>query len=315
MPLIGYDINLAVRNLRGGRLVAFPTETVYGLGGDASNQSAIAAIYQLKNRPANHPLIVHLPDFSDADDWAQDIPPLARRLAQKFMPGPLTLVLTCHHQVPSYVSANGSIALRVPAHPVARQLLAAFDGGIAAPSANHFGRLSPTSATHVMAEFPKARGLYVLDGGDCAVGIESAIVDCQGERLFLLRPGAIGEKALSAAAGKALLPPPATACAPGLLENHYVPLIPLFLVAPEMVPTASTQTAVLSRQKPAAVAAKCWRLAVANPVQYARELYRLLRELEATGATMIWVETPPTEAPWRAIHDRLGRAATKAKVV
>ena len=309
MPHIGNDIALAVRHLRAGRLVAFPTETVYGLGGDAANRDAIAEIYRLKDRPTGHPLIVHLFDFADADEWAQDISPPARRLARRFMPGPLTLVLPRRSSAPFYATGDDSIALRVPMHKVARKLLADFAGGIAAPSANGFGRLSPTRAVHVAEEFAAA-DLYVLNGGDCPVGIESVIVDCREERLFLLRPGAIAEAELSLVAGQQLLAPPPTARAPGLLPRHYAPLIPLFLVSSEVVSATTGQTAVLSRQKPAAVLAKFWRKTADAPAQYAHELYRLLRELEMTGAGMIRVEMPPTKPPWQAVYDRLRRAAT-----
>ena len=297
MPTVGNDIEEAARRLRGGKIVAFATETVYGLGAKADNPRAVAAMYALKGRPRNHPAIVHLADFSQAEEWAE-VPECGRRLAAAFMPGALTLLL------PARATGIGkTVAVRVPAHPQARCLLAK-SGSVMAPSANRFGRLSPTTAAHVSSEFPNS-DIYILDGGDCPVGVESVIVGCLDGNLSVLRPGVITAEQIAAVAGRALSPPPAVV-APGCLPRHYAPQKPLFLQSAAQL-LAIKNAAVLSQRQPPAVAH--WRQAAAQPQQYARQLYRLLRELDATTADSIVVETPPTTSDWAAVNDRLRRAA------
>lgn len=224
-------IEEAVRLLRAGRLVAFPTETVYGLGGDAANPAAVARIFAAKGRPESHPLIVHVSGLAAARDWVREMPEAAVRLAEAFWPGPLTLVLPKAASVlPAVTGGQDTVALRAPAHPVARALLAAFGGGIAAPSANRYGRISPTRAADVHEELGKAVAL-VLDGGDCDVGLESTIAACLGGRVTLLRPGAVSRSQLEDIVGTVADPDASAPRAPGRLRSHYAPRTPLELVA------------------------------------------------------------------------------------
>jgi len=305
------DIARAVALLRAGELVAFPTETVYGLGADARNAAAVGRIYALKRRPAGHPLIVHLAAAGALADWAAVVPSAAQRLAARFWPGPLTLILPRAAGVSDLLTGGqDSIGLRVPAHPLARQLLEAFGGGIAAPSANRYGRVSPTSAAHVREEFG-ADAPFVLDGGDSSVGLESTIVSLVGEPL-LVRPGAI-----AAAELEALIGPLRRAAAgegpraPGTTRAHYAPATPLVLVASGGLPAAAAaDAAVLARQPPpAAFRGVLWLTAAADPAAYAHDLYANLRRLDRAGARRIVVEAVPTGAAWEAVRDRLGRAA------
>jgi len=305
------DIDRAVALLRAGELVAFPTETVYGLGADAHNPAAVAKIYALKRRPSGHPLIVHLADAELLPQWAAAVPASARRLAARFWPGPLTLILPRAAGVSvALTGGEDSIGLRVPAHPVARQLLAAFGGGIAAPSANRYGRVSPTAAAHVREEFgPDAP--FVLDGGDCSVGLESTIVSLVGEPL-LLRPGGIAVAELEALVG-----PLRRAAAgegpraPGTARIHYAPATRLAVVAPAALGAAiGAGSAVLARRPPpAGFAGALWLTAPAEPAAYAHDLYANLRRLDRAGAAAILVEAVPEAPAWEAVRDRLGRAA------
>ncbi len=223
----------AVELLRAGRLVAFPTETVYGLGADASNPDAVARIFEAKGRPADHPLIVHLAAADAIDAWAVDVPPLARTLAAACWPGPLTLVLRRSASVPDAVTGGlPTVGLRVPAHPVALRLLRAFGGGIAAPSANRFGTVSPTTAAHVRESLGDRVDL-VLDGGPSTVGVESTIVDLSGDAPAILRPGGLPREVLEAIAGVPLpIREGGEVRAPGMLAAHYAPDARLELVEP-----------------------------------------------------------------------------------
>jgi L-threonylcarbamoyladenylate synthase len=305
------DIERAVALLRAGELVAFPTETVYGLGADARNPAAVAKIYALKRRPAGHPLIVHLAGAEALAEWAATVPAAARRLAARFWPGPLTLILMRAAGVSDALTGGqDSIGLRVPAHPLARRLLEAFGGGIAAPSANRYGRVSPTSAGHVREEFgPDAP--FVLDGGDCSVGLESTIVSLVGEPL-LVRPGGIAVPELEAIVG-----PLRRAAAgegpraPGTTRAHYAPATRLAVVAPAALgASAGPGSAVLARRpRPAGFAGALWLAAPAEPAAYAHDLYANLRRLDHAGAAAIVVEAVPEGPAWEAVRDRLGRAA------
>ena len=229
------DIDKAVTVLRAGGLVAFPTETVYGLGADASIPSAVRKIYEAKGRPADHPVIVHVADAVQMANWARQIPETAQKLAKKFWPGPLTIILQRAGKVNDIVTGGqDTVALRVPSHPVAQQLLRRFGGGIAAPSANRFGRVSATTAEHVRQEFGSAVEC-VLDGGEADVGIESTIVDLSGAAPRLLRPGWISARAVEEALGRYLAMPDAAAPrAPGTLATHYAPQTPLMLVEDDL---------------------------------------------------------------------------------
>jgi L-threonylcarbamoyladenylate synthase len=315
------DIDGAIAVLRAGGLVAFPTETVYGLGADAANAAAVRGIFAAKGRPATHPVIVHLGDAAQVPGWAREIPAAARKLAGAFWPGPLTLVLRRASGVSDVVTGGqDTVALRVPAHPVARRLLARFGGGIAAPSANRHGRVSATTAEHVRSEFGDAV-TCVLDGGAADVGIESTIVDLSGARATLLRPGGIAAESVARALGEALASPTADAPrAPGTLAAHYAPRTPLMLIegdlALELAASLARQgqrVAVLafSAQQPV-TPGLAWIAAPADPSGYAHDLYASLRRLDEAGCGTIVVERPPQSPDWAAINDRLARAAAGA---
>ncbi|MGL1834413.1 L-threonylcarbamoyladenylate synthase [Rhodocyclaceae bacterium SMB388] len=329
----------AVTLLRAGRLVALPTETVYGLGADALDPVAVGRIFTAKGRPADHPLIVHLPDADHLPRWASRIPKDAIALAKAFWPGPLTLILSREEDVPDAVTGGqATVGLRVPDHPVALALLRAFDSGIAAPSANRFGRISPTTAEHVQQELGD-RVAMILDGGPCTVGIESTILDLSRGEPEILRPGAItaddiarvigrrphvrGE-ALSQPSGATPTPtPPAQPEAPtpprvsGTLDAHYAPRTPLQLVDASALANRATDC-VRSGNRVAVLAHMVrgpndgrviWIQADPEPMGYAHDLYANLRALDELGADLILVERPPDAIGWSAIADRLGRAA------
>ena len=303
--------------LRHGGLVAFPTETVYGLGADAGNPAAVAKIFTAKGRPQDHPVIVHLADISLLDTWAVEIPRAARLLAARFWPGPLTLILRRAPGVNDAVTGGqDTIGLRIPAHPVAQQLLRKFGGGVAAPSANRFGRVSPTTAQHVEDEFGDRIDL-VLDGGACEVGIESTIVDLSRGRAVLLRPGHIGAAEIAGVLGE----PVQTAYpeqanddaprAPGMLEAHYAPATPLSVVdSDELRRAIAAGDAVLAFSPPPdGVPAGQWITGSRSPAIFAHDLYANLRLLDQLGCARILVEQPPAGEGWMAVNDRLRRAA------
>jgi L-threonylcarbamoyladenylate synthase len=309
----------ALQALRAGGVVAFPTETVYGLGADATNPQAVARIYALKGRPANHPLIVHLADAALLPRWARELPAAARTLAARYWPGPLTLVLPRAAGVLDAVTGGqDSVALRVPSHPVARALLDAFGGAIAAPSANRYGHVSPTRASHVREEFgPEVP--VVLDGGDCEVGLESTIVACLGGRVMLLRPGSIPLSALRAAVGEVLAGPagdvPRT---PGSTSAHYAPRTPLWLLpGHELARVALERVAAGERVGVLALGARPgpplaglhWIAAGSDPLRYGHDLYAQLRELDHAGCARLLAEQLPAGEAWDAPRDRLQRAA------
>jgi L-threonylcarbamoyladenylate synthase len=310
------DIEQAVALLRQGELVAFPTETVYGLGADAANPAAVAKIFAAKGRPADHPLIVHIPDVSYLDRWARDVSPAARVVAEKFWPGPLTLILKRHPDVPDCVTGGqDTVGLRIPNHPVALELLKSFAGGIAAPSANKFGRISPTAAQHVRDDLGDEVAL-ILDGGPCQVGIESTIVDMSGERTTVLRPGMLAGFDIGLLLGRM----PAEAVntnsvkTPGSHLAHYAPRTPL-LLTPEDSVAIAVRTSLGKKERIAVLAPfpapienpliVDWHIAPTDADTYARELYATLRKLDAAGADLIIVQRPP----WPAVIDRLMRAA------
>jgi L-threonylcarbamoyladenylate synthase len=310
------EIEEAARILRNGGLVAFPTETVYGLGADASNASAVRKVFAVKGRPADHPVIVHVAEASELKHWAAEVPRAAWILAEKFWPGPLTLVLRRAPHVSDLVTGGqDTVAIRVPSHPVARRLLKAFGGGVVAPSANKFGRVSPTTAEHVRAELGDAVDL-VLDGGACTVGIESTIVDLTREPPAILRPGHISAaqiaEALSQALGESTDGRPRVS---GSLASHYAPQTPVVVVPGEAVEEfvrrhAGKRVAVLSRAgRPRDSRASLWQVAPEEPADYARLLYANLRRLDAAGCELIVVEALPDLPEWAAVRDRVLRAA------
>jgi L-threonylcarbamoyladenylate synthase len=315
------DIERAATLLRAGELVAFPTETVYGLGADAANPAAVAKIFAAKGRPADHPLIVHIPDATHLERWARDIPAEAYALAEAFWPGPLTLILKRHADVPDAVTGGqDSVGLRIPNHPLALELLRAFDGGIAAPSANKFGRISPTTAAHVRDDLGDAVSM-ILDGGPCQVGIESTILNLSGKRAMLLRPGMLSAIDIGRVLGRVPLSPddplaPPAVRASGTLEAHYAPRTPLVLMPDDSLPIA-LRNAIVQKERVAVLATHpapfempqvIWQVAPAEPSGYAHELYANLRTLDALGCDRIYVQKPVGQ-PWQAIYDRLKRAA------
>ena len=318
------DIDQAVEALREGEVVAFPTETVYGLGADAQNPDAVRKIFELKGRPATHPLIVHIDHPRALERWALAVPPEAAALAAKFWPGPLTLVLRRAPAVDLAITGGqDTVAVRMPAHPVAQQLLRAFGSGIVAPSANRYGRISPTRPEHVRDEFGDAVRI-VLDGGDCKIGLESTIVSCIDTVPRVLRPGALTLSQLRTVVSSVQPGPDALAPrVPGSDTKHYAPLIPLSIVASrtlEEVVGQLTEThervAVLA-MRPPRVANKfmTWINAGRRADVYARELYVNLRTLDKSGAREILVEEVPVGEQWDAVRDRLRRAASAENVV
>ena len=319
----------AVARLAAGELVAFPTETVYGLGARADQAEAVAKIFAAKGRPSNHPLIVHVADVAGAAAFAAELPLVAQRLMAAFWPGPLTVIVPRRAGIGAEAAGGqDTVGLRCPDHPVALALLraAAEAGvpGVAAPSANRFGRVSPTQAAHVASEFEAAPDLLVLDGGDCAVGIESAIVDCSRGHPVLLRPGCLTAAAIEAAAREPLRARDATAPrASGTLEAHYAPQAKVRLMTAAQLDAALTvwsstghkassgapTLAVYSRSRRPALAGVVLRRMPDEAAAVAHELFAVLRTLDATRAPLIWVETPPPSPEWDGVRDRLQRAA------
>jgi L-threonylcarbamoyladenylate synthase len=319
-------IEQAVHALAAGELVAFPTETVYGLGADAGSDEAVAKIFAAKGRPSDHPLIVHVADASAVAAFASEVPAFAQKLMDAFWPGPLTLILKRRSGVATAAAGgHDSIGLRCPAHPVAHALLLACArastpvSGLAAPSANKFGRISPTTAEHVQAEF--GNGLLVLDGGPCRVGIESAIVDCTRGMPVLLRPGVLTRQEVEAACGQPLrLPgelPDQAPRASGTLESHYAPNARVRLMDAQALQTAldllgpdASGIAIYSRAIMQTPSGKVLRRRMPDDAaETARQLFAVLREFDAQGVRLIWVETPPDGPEWEGVRDRLQRAA------
>ena len=331
MMLDGRDpasVTVAAQALRAGELVGLPTETVYGLGADAASETAVAKIFAAKGRPSDHPLIVHVADASGVEHFARDVPDFARQLMQAFWPGPLTLILPRRPEVGA-AAAGGqdSIGLRCPAHPLAHALLLAARElgvqGVAAPSANKFGRVSPTTAAHVRGEFGDS--LLILDGGPCAVGIESTIIDCSRGAPVLLRPGHITREQVQAACGLRLLgPEELEAPAPrasGTLEAHYAPHAKVRLMDGRALQTAldvlgrdfdggRATIAVYARSILRVPSAKVlYRRMPDDPAAAAQQLFAVLRDFDAQGVGLIWVEPPPPTSDWEGVRDRLQRAA------
>jgi L-threonylcarbamoyladenylate synthase len=329
------DIARAAAQLAAGELVAFPTETVYGLGGDAENPAAVAAIYAAKGRPANHPVIVHFSPEADPGYWSDDITPAARRLMDAFWPGPLTLILKRAPHIPDAVSGGqDSVGLRCPSHPVAQRLLRQFEslkggqGGVAAPSANRFGQVSPTAAQHVRDEFAGLPGVtvHVLDGGEAAVGIESTIVDLSRGFPALLRPGHITPAQIAGVLGEMPRLPGQDTDAPrasGTLKAHYAPRTPLYLCdagqfapalavrpAGERVAVVAFAPTLAALPADASMSDDIVRIVLpATPEALATDLYAMLRRLDRANVTHILFERLPDTPAWAAVGDRLGRAA------
>ncbi len=324
-------IRAAADLLRAGGLVAMPTETVYGLAADALNADAVAKIFAAKGRPADHPLIVHLPDAAQLPRWASSIPREALALARAFWPGPLTLILERDPGVPDAVTGGqDTVGVRVPNHPVALALLRAFDSGVAAPSANRFGRISPTTAAHVVEELGDVVAM-VLDGGPCDVGIESTILDLSRSAPVILRPGAITAADIARVIGRmpglsAAAPASDDRAAPrvsGSLAAHYAPRTPLRLEHRAGL-AARALAACEQGLRIAVLAHHCadpgdarlvWRTGAGDAAGFAHALYAQLRSLDGLGFDLIVVESPPDGEAWRAVTDRLARAAAGSGVL
>ncbi|TXD33880.1 threonylcarbamoyl-AMP synthase [Lujinxingia vulgaris] len=309
--------------LRRGELVAFPTETVYGLGANALDADAIAKIYAAKGRPANNPLIVHVADEAQARGLASRWPKAAEALAAAFWPGPLTLVVERAEVVPETVSAGlGTVGLRVPAHPVARALLEVAGVPVAAPSANLYTQTSPTRAEHVVKSLGDRVG-WVIDGGATDVGVESTVVSLVGEVPVLLRPGMVSLEALREVVGEVQLlseapEEEAPRMSPGLARKHYAPGVPLKVMAGEALEEAVAERRAAGAQaRVGCVVYSALRVegavAVVLPrdaAGYAAGLYEALHRLDRLGLEAIWVEAPPMQEGWEAVHDRLARAVS-----
>lgn len=330
--VVAAEIKQAADLLAQGKLVAFPTETVYGLGADASSSKALAELYRVKGRPVSHPVIVHLADFSQVAEWAASVPESARLLAEVFWPGPMTLILPrAAHVLDQVTGGQNSVGLRIPCHALALELLSAFGRGVAAPSANRFGRLSPTTAAAVH-ESLGADVSMILDGGACQVGIESTIISLLNEQEpTILRPGMISQQEVEAVIG----PLKNTAAensfiavahsnrehveeprVPGALASHYAPVTELVVLSAEqilqgdfgasaIIAFPQTCAALLDREASVVVAAPL------EPDAYARMLYEELRRLDGLKLACIVVEAVPAEDRWRGVHDRLSRASTR----
>ena len=314
----------AAQRIHAGELVAFPTETVYGLGADASQDAAVAKIFAAKGRPADHPLIVHVASAARVTDYARHVPRFAQRLMDAFWPGPLTVILPRRAGVAA-ATAGGqdSIGLRCPAHPMALAFLEACQAlgikGVAGPSANRFGRVSPTPAAHVVSEF--GDGLTVLDGGPCAVGIESSIVDCTRDRPVLLRPGVLTQAQLALACGEPVLSPhELPSAAPrvsGTLQSHYAPNAKVRLMDAQPIQTAldllgadAAHIAVYARTIVRIRSEKVvYRRMPDDALATAQQLFAVLRDFDAQGVKLIWIENPPAAPAWDGVRDRLERAA------
>ncbi|WP_374259084.1 L-threonylcarbamoyladenylate synthase [Aquabacterium sp.] len=338
-------IEQAAQRLADGGLLALPTETVYGLGARADDDAAVARIFAAKGRPADHPLIVHVANQAAAMYFVASFPPVAQRLAAAFWPGPLTVIVPRHPDM-ARAAAGGqdTIGLRCPDHPVARALLEACAQrdvlGVAAPSANRFGRISPTQAAHVVDEFDgRGEGLdevWVLDGGACGVGIESTIIDCSRGHPVLLRPGKLTLAEIEAVAGEPVLwsrpeaPDPHAPKASGTLMSHYAPRARVRLMTDEQLAAALdliepelSAAAVKGAHKAPKIAVysrSLWAHRPPHPgvvhlsmpgdaATAAHDLFADLRELDATGVELIWVEAPPADPAWDGVRDRLHRAA------
>jgi L-threonylcarbamoyladenylate synthase len=310
------EIEQAVEALRAGELVVFPTETVYGLGANASNPAAVRKIFEVKGRPPDHPVIVHLDDPRYLHRWVSEVPAVAEQLAAQFWPGPLTLILPKADSVNDIVTGGqNSIGIRIPSHPMAQQLLNAFGGGIAAPSANRYGRLSPTKPEHVREELGDAVQV-ILDGGDSPIGLESTIVSCLDNQARLLRPGFITRSQLEQVVGPLMVGGPVPR-APGDREVHYAPSTPLEIVASDDLEVRAGE--IVAREEKVAVLAMrpplqtqrhmTWINAGKKPDAYAHNLYNHLRTLDRTGCVRIFVQSLPAEERWAAILDRLQRAS------
>lgn len=322
MSTVSNDLDRALALLRAGELVGIPTETVYGLAADAANPAAVAKIFALKGRPADHPVIVHIAGAAQLQDWAQTVPDAAWKLAETFWPGSLTLILRRQpHVADAVTGGQDSVGLRAPAHPLTHELLRRFGGGLAAPSANRFGHVSPTTARHVEQEFGDGLQL-VLDGGPCRVGVESTIVGLLDDTPTLLRPGGVPAEAIEEVLGCRLRhhqkPETAKLRVSGLLDSHYAPRTPLLIGPIAAVLNeayrrfeAGEKVCVLHRSAaPIPVCGVTLRHMPDDAEAFARQLYATLRDCDGGRFDILLMEQAPDAPDWLAVNDRLGRAAS-----
>ncbi|HKQ29278.1 MAG TPA: L-threonylcarbamoyladenylate synthase [Burkholderiales bacterium] len=306
------EVRRAAEILGRGGLVAFPTETVYGLGADASSAAAVSRLYQVKRRPADHPVIVHFASAEAAFEWAREVRGEAKALARRFWPGPLTLVLKRAPKAKDFITGGqDTVGIRVPSHPVAQELLRSFGKGVAAPSANRFGLISPTSAAHVREDLGDDVDV-VLEGGPSEVGIESTIIDLSAASAVLLRPGRITKTEIEEALGQEVTEKtPSSPRHSGGLERHYAPRTPARLVPSygldKEIARLKEKVAVLAFSRPDE-RVDYWLRMPRDPDDYARKLYGALRELDGAACEEILVEAPPDAPDWAAVRDRLQRA-------
>jgi len=316
------EINQAVKILRQGGLVAFPTETVYGLGADAKNSEAVRKVFIAKKRPMDHPLIVHIGDMAQLSEWANEVSPTAIRLAKAFWPGPLTLILRKAPHVSDLVTGGqDTVGIRIPNHPVVQALLHAFGSGLVGPSANRFGRISPTTAQAVREELDTAVD-WVLDGGQCEVGVESTIVDVSGDHPVILRPGMITAKQIEAVLhGPVMMSKKGAPRVSGSLEFHYAPQTRTYLITQDKLEdfldtlTDEDLPCALLARNPPSFRRKQVEI-IQMPVtaqEYAHDLYQTLRELDKKKLKQIIIEAVPDDLEWNAIQDRLKRATLSFK--
>jgi L-threonylcarbamoyladenylate synthase len=320
------DLARAVQLLKQGHLVAFPTETVYGLGADATNPRAIDLIYRTKGRPSTNPLIIHVASEEIAWRYVSNWPLAASQLAKRMWPGPLTIVVPKNSIIPNNATANlQTVALRVPNHPLALQLLRAFGGPLAAPSANRSTHVSPTTAQHVRDEFPNAASgdrrntnepTLILDGGPCTVGIESTVLDLTGPTPTILRPGQVTPADLEPIIGpvdvrQTITDPTTAAASPGQHETHYSPRTPAYYFTTAQRGLIHPEENGIVALSPLRVFKDCEKIvAIPNdPVEYAQRLYAVLRKLDTMKLRAIYIEIPPDRPEWTAVRDRLTRAA------
>ena len=307
------EIARAVEILARGGLVVFPTETVYGLGADATNTGAVRKIFEAKGRPSTNPLICHVADEAVARRYARDWPLAASRIAQRFWPGPVTLILSKTPEIPDAVTAGlDSVGLRAPDHPVALELLRAFGKPLAGPSANRSSRVSPTAAEHVREDLGERVDL-ILDGGACRVGIESTVLDLTGEVPVIRRPGGVSREEIQTVIGPVqmshgVVSTAVAAKSPGQQEKHYAPRTPAFRFETGQREQVAEE-GVISISNCADVRWNTCNVSMPDrPELYAKHLYAVLREMDVKGLQRIYIEMPPDEAQWAAIRDRLMRA-------
>jgi L-threonylcarbamoyladenylate synthase len=310
------SLSTAEAILRAGGIVAVPTETVYGLAADATKPEAVSAIFAAKGRPANHPLIVHVASVDDLDKWAVDIPDHAYTLASSFWPGPLTMLLKkAAHVSPVVTGGLESIGIRVPSHPVLHALLLSSGIGLAAPSANPYKQLSPTNAEQVIEKLD-GKIDAVLDGGDCAIGLESTIVDLSGDVVRVLRAGPVSPSALSAVLGQQVTAPAShNTSVPGNIENHYQPKTPLRLLSREqllakMAAAGDAEAFIVLADFPKDESPSQQIISMpASKPAFAKIFYKTLHDLDRKNLSAIWFELPPQTEEWMDVNDRLQRAS------